>query len=173
MTSSEVAFGALLRPGDLVFVDSGAAEPVTLLHQLLRQRHRLPRVRLLLGYGFAGTIRPEHLDALDVTVLGGYGANADLVAAGAEVLPCRMADLPALLRDEAPRVDVVLLSCAPAAQDGTHSLGVTTDVVLQAAAGARAVVAEVVDQMPRTRGDAALRPSLITASAHTSRPLPG
>lgn len=172
MTAPEVDFGALLRAGDLVYVDSGAAEPVTLLRRLVDQRHRLPRVRLLLGYGFVGTIRPEHLDALDVTVLGGYGANAALTAAGADVLPCRMADLPMLLQDGTLRVDVALLSCTPPGENGDHSLGVTTDLGLQAAHGARAVVAELVDRMPWTRGDTVLRSGLVTASTWTARPIP-
>lgn len=172
MSTDVVDLAAMIRPGDRVLVGSGAGEPVALVQQLVEQRHDLRGVRVLLGYSVAGVVLPEHLDELDVTVLGGYGRNGALTCGGADVLPCRMADLPDLIESGELAVDVVLLSCTPADEHGVHSIGVTADVVLAACARARVVLAEVNDQMPRTAGDTGLPSAAITASVRTSRPLP-
>ena len=172
MTSAGADLADVLREGDLVMVGCGAGEPTGLLRELVERRHDLPPVRLLLGYRLTDVVQPQHLDALDVVVLGGYGSNASLVAAGADVLPVRVADLPGLVLDGPLRPDVVLLACAPAGPDGRHSLGVTADVVGQACSVARAVVAEVRSAAPRTRGHPPLDPSQVTAWTWCDEPLP-
>lgn len=173
-TDAEVIdLASVIRPGDRVLVGSGAAEPLALTRQLVEQRHQLRGVQVLLGYTVASTVLPEHTDELEVTVLGGYGKNSQLTHAGAvDVLPCRLGELPDLIADGILRVDVVLLCCSPADERGTHSLGVTADVLAEAATRARVVVAEVNDQMPRTSGDTSLPSAQVTAQVRTSRPLP-
>jgi acyl-CoA hydrolase len=154
-------------------VESGAAEPLTLTEALVAQRHALPDVKVLLGYTLTDTIRPEHLDELSVTVFGGYGRNAALAAAGAEVLPVHVSSMSALVSSGALRVDVLMLQAAPPVEEGTDlNLGATTDVLLEAARSARAVICEINDRVPRTRGDTLLPAGLVTHRIHTSRPLP-
>lgn len=170
--SGELDLAAILSPGDHLLVGSCAGEPLTLTQMLVEQRAALPPVRVLLGFTLTDTIRPEHLAELDVTVLGGYGRNASLVAAGSDVLPAHVSALPRLIESGRIPVDVLLVQCGPADRHGYYNLGVTTDVLLEAAARARVVVAEINDQMPRTAGDTRLPVDLVTHRVHTSRALP-
>lgn len=163
----------LLRAGDHILVGCGAGEPTTLVDHLLEHRHELPAgVRLLLGYNLTGAVRPELVGPPEVVVLGGYGANRALVDAGvADVLPVHQSSLPGMVLSGELRVDVAFVQCSPPDADGFHSLGITADVTTAATRVARVVVAEVNDQMPRTRGPC-LPADAITYAVHTSRMLP-
>jgi acyl-CoA hydrolase len=170
--SAAIELASLLRPDDRVLVACGAGEPAALTNMLVEQRLTLPPIDVLLGFTLMPTIRPGHLAPLHVTVLGGFGANAPLIDAGADVLAVHMSALPDLIAQRSLRVDVLMLQCGPADGRGMHNLGVTADVVLEAARTARVVLAEVNDQMPRTFGDTELPAGLITHQLRTSRGLP-
>lgn len=170
---SDLDLNQVLREGDSVLVASGAAEPLTLTESLAAQRHSLPDVTVLLGYTLTDTLRPEHLDRLSATVFGGYGHNAPLHAAGADLLPAHVSATPSLISSGALSVDVLLLQVAPPVRaGGDFNLGATADVLIDAAKAARAIVCEVNDQVPRTHGDTVLPADLVTHQIHTSRPLP-
>ena len=172
MSATEIDLADVLREGDLILVATGAGEPVGLLEQLVRRRHELPRVRLLLNFRLTDVLRPEHLDAIDVTVLGAYGTNGPLVAAGADVLPVNNSDLPDLVEYGPIRPDVVLAVSAPPGEDGSYDLGVTADVAPIGCRVARAVVLEVNPNVPRTGGAARIPAELVTATSASDRPLP-
>lgn len=174
MTREQVPdLGRVLRAGDHVFVGEGAAEPLALTEALVEQRHALGGVTVLLGYTTRETFRPEHTDALRVTMLGGYGANGALARARPdEVLPCQLSTLPGLIVCGSVPVDAVLVQCSPPDRHGRHSLGVTVAGLPAALSRARVVVAEVNDRMPFTYGHAMLPADRIDLAVHTSRPLP-
>lgn len=172
-TGTEVVeLTSFLSPGDRVLVSAGAGEPTALTEMLVDQRHRLPEIDVLLGFTLAPTIPASHLSPLHVTVLGGFGTNAPLIDAGADVLPAHMSALPDLIAQQVLRVDVLMLQCGPVDERGMHNLGVTADLILEIASTARVVLAEVNDQMPRTFGDTELPTELITHQVNTSRALP-
>lgn len=155
---SEIAAGALdlagiVRPGDSVLWGHGTSEPLVLSEALMQQRSRIGRFSVFLGPTFSRTVQPEHADHVSFTGYCGIGANQALYAAGAmDIVPCHISQLPALIADGTLRCDVVMLQLSGPNADGMHSLGVSHDYILEAAARARVVIAEVNDQAPWTFG---------------------
>lgn len=153
----EVAPGALdlarfIRDGDTVGWGQACGEPGTLTAALVAQRSTLGRITCLTGIPVAGTLLPEHGDALRAVSYCGTGTNAALLDAGMlDVVPVNYSALPDLLRAGRLRVDVALVLVPPPI-DGRYSLGLAGDLVPDLVAGARTVIAEVSDRVPVTLG---------------------
>ena len=147
-----------LHHGDTVIWGQANAEPLTLTRALVAQRHRIGRLRLVLGIDRGRTLKPEHADAFEFVSYCGTGGNRQLARAGAlDIVPCAYSRLPALLRGGALKVDAVLLQLSPADSEGRHSLGLANDLLLAAIDAARVVVAEVNPDVPWTHGARTLR----------------
>ncbi|MES2261778.1 MAG: acetyl-CoA hydrolase/transferase C-terminal domain-containing protein [Pseudomonadota bacterium] len=150
-------FTPFIRPGDTVIWGQATAEPLTLTRALVAQRHRLARLRLVLGIDLGRTLLPAHADAFDFISYCGAGGNRQLARAGLlDILPCAYSQLPEQLRHGQYRVDVVLLQVSPADAQGRHSLGLANDWLIPALGGARTVIAEVNPDLPWTFGAATL-----------------
>jgi acyl-CoA hydrolase len=145
---------AIVKPGDHILWGQGTGEPQTLTEALVEQRAELGGVNVFLGSTFSTTLKPEHADHIHFTGIGGIGGNATLTRAGVlDVIPCHISSVPRLIAAGELRVDVVFVQLAPPGPDGRHSLGLVADYVAAAIARARVVVAEINDQVPRTRGE--------------------
>ncbi|HEX7968316.1 MAG TPA: acetyl-CoA hydrolase/transferase C-terminal domain-containing protein, partial [Stellaceae bacterium] len=171
----EFSTGALdlaqfLRAGDTVVVGQACAEPLTLTETLARQRAALGGVRVFLGPGFSGTLRPEHGDHIGFAGYAGSGHNQALARAGLlDVVPAHYCELPALFAQGTLRADAVLLQMSPPDAAGRSFFGMANDYQIDAARRARAVIAEINDQVPQTPGSE-LPPDLrIDAIVRTSR----
>jgi acetyl-CoA hydrolase len=161
----------IVAPGDHILWGQGTGEPQTLTEALVAQRADLGGVSVFLGSTFSTTLRPEHADHIHFTGIGGIGGNAVLARAGVlDVIPCHISSVPRLIAAGELRVDVVFVQLAPAGPDGRHSLGLVADYVAAAIAKARVVVAEINDQVPRTRGETGVGAADIDHAIHTSRP---
>lgn len=147
---------SIVRPGDRVFVGSACATPRTLLEAL--ERRRVPPEGVVLihfltdrvGVGDPPSTRYRHrvfYIGTDVRALLGSPAVE------VEYVPLSLADVPRLLRNRQPPLDVAMVQVAPPDPDGTCSLGVSVDVTHAAALAARTVIAEVCPAMPRTCGE--------------------
>ena len=144
----------IVAPGDHILWGQGTGEPQTLTEALIAQRADLGGVNVFLGSSFSTTLKPEHADHIHFTGIGGIGGNAVLARAGVlDVIPCHISAVPRLIAAGELPVDVVFVQVAPAGPDGRHSLGLVSDYVAAAMARARVVVAEINDQVPRTRGE--------------------
>jgi acyl-CoA hydrolase len=166
-----IDLGAIVKPGDHILWGQGTGEPQTLTEALIAQRADLGGVSVFLGSTFSTTLRPEHADHIHFTGIGGIGGNAGLARAGVlDVIPCHISSVPRLIASGELRVDVVFVQLAPAGPDGRHSLGLVADYVAAAIARARVVVAEINDQVPRTRGETGVSAADIDHAIHTSRP---
>jgi acyl-CoA hydrolase len=163
---------ALFNPGDVVLLADGAGEPTAILEALVEQRRCLPPIRLLLGMSVTDTVRAEHLDALDVNVLGGYGTNRPLVSAGAGVLPFPMSRIASLISSGALRVDVVLVQLTPPNHSGQASLGPTVGFLPAALRHARSVIAQVNEAVPWTSGDSLVSFDRLDHVVYADHPLP-
>jgi acyl-CoA hydrolase len=142
-----------IRPGDTVLWGQGTGEPRTLTEALVRQRAELGGVDVFLGSMFSDTLDPSHADHLRFRGIGGMGTNAALARAGVlDVLPCHISAIPGLIESGRLPVDVVMVQVSEAGPDGRHSLGLIADYLGAALTKARTVVAEINDQVPRTRG---------------------
>ncbi|MCW2584079.1 MAG: Acetyl-CoA transferase/hydrolase, probable acetate CoA-transferase [Klenkia sp.] len=162
----------VLRPGDLVVVAQGSGEPTPLLEQLVDAAATLTDVEVFVGLSHSGALRRPEAAGLSLVSFGAMGPLARLAAEGrVAVLPCHFSDVPRQLAQRAPGRVVVVLQVSPADAEGQHCLGLAVDHTWELLAGARAVVAEVNDQLPRTTAPRVHR-SQLTATVPTSRPQP-
>jgi hypothetical protein len=79
LEASAVDFTRLVEPGDTVVWTQGAGEPLDLIATLLEQRHEIGHFRVFLAGSYAGAVRPEHVDAVEVYGLGGVGTNRSVL----------------------------------------------------------------------------------------------
>jgi len=162
----------VVRPGDLVVVAQGSGEPTPLLEQLVDAAASLTDVEVFVGLSHSGALRRPEAAGLSLVSFGAMGPLARLAAEGrVAVLPCHFSDVPRQLTRRAPGRVVVVVQVSPADADGYHSLGLAVDHTWELLAGARAVVAEVNDQLPHTTAPR-VHASQLTATVPTSRPQP-
>jgi acyl-CoA hydrolase len=162
----------VLRPGDLVVVGQGVGEPTALLDQLVAAGPSLPDIEVFVGLSHSRVLSHPAARALSLVSFGAMGPLAPLAADGhVSVVPSNFVDLPRVLPLRAPGRLVVLVQVSPPDRDGQHSLGVAVDYTYELVPQARAVVAEVNDQMPVTSGPR-LHGSAFAAVVPTSRALP-
>ncbi|QTJ70518.1 acetyl-CoA transferase (plasmid) [Rhodococcus sp. ZPP] len=158
---------SLLRHGDLVVVAGGVGEPTPLLEQLLAAAPSGVEVFVGLSHSTALT-RSSSLPLLSFGALGPLARppnNAQL-----EVIPTHFDDLPRVLTHRGQKLVLLIQVAAPDPQ-GCHSLGMAVDHTYELIGHARAVIAEVNEQLPTTCAPR-LHHSTFTATIATSRPLP-
>jgi acetyl-CoA hydrolase len=149
---------SVIRPGDALISGQACAEPQTLIEALVAQRSRLSGCRAFVGSSYSGILRPEHADHLRLASYCGTGTNRALADAGVlEILPAPYSQLGALLRTRRLACDVVLLQVSAPNARGEYSLGLAVEYLAPAIEAARAVIAEVNDQVPWTYTEPLLR----------------
>lgn len=172
LRANDIDLKGMVRAGDTVFWGQGTSEPLTLSEALVRQRADLGRINVFLGASFSNTLQPEHADFLSFTSYGGIGANQRLSKAGVlRILPCHYSHIPALIARGELRCDVALLQLSAPNATGEYSLGVANDYMLDAARGARVVIAEINDQAPWTYSSEPPTRIRIDYLVHASRPV--
>ncbi|WP_091539480.1 acetyl-CoA hydrolase/transferase family protein [Modestobacter sp. DSM 44400] len=162
----------VLRPGDLVVVAQGVGEPTPLLEQLVRAGGSLRDTEVFVGLSHSAALTEDAARSLSLVSFGGMGPLARLAATNTvSIIPCHFADVPRLLALRAPGRLVVLMQVSPPNDDGFHSLGMAVDYTYELVGQARAVIAEVNEQLPVTSAPC-LHASAFAATVRTSRPLP-
>ena len=162
---------SVVRPGDGIICGQACAEPQTLLEALVAQRARLAGARLFLGASYSGIVKPEHADHLHLSSYGAIGQVRVLAHAGVlEILPVPYSQLGGLIRSGKIGCDVVMLQVSPPNSRGEYSMGLAADYLLPAIDTARALAAEVNDQVPWTHGDRVLRKEDFSLMVQSSRP---
>lgn len=162
---------AVIRPGDGVIFGQACAEPQTLTEALAAQRAAFSGAQLFLGINYAGIIQPLHSDHLRLSSYCGAGHNRALADAGVlDIHPHPYSRLGALIRARRIACDVVLLQVSPPNARGEYSLGLAADYLVPAIASARALVAEVNDQVPWTYAEPVLRREDFALLVESSRP---
>ena len=158
---ADLDFARLLRAGDTVGWAEATAEPVFLTRLLNQQAPRCPLFRLFFALTFDGDFAADHTN-VTVTALGGGGAGRRFFAAGAgNVIPANISNLPQLIADGRPRVDVVLLQVCGPDVAGNYNAGLGIECLREMIAGARLVIAQVNPELPWTHGDTLIEPGLI------------
>lgn len=153
--SSQFDFSSRVRADDVVTWPQGTGEPLGLTGRLVAQRHALPALELLVGMTTSKTLLPEQADRFRFRALNGAGSTRKLTVANvADILPCYVSAVPALVRSGAIRVDVVLLRVRPHPKPGYFTVGVMADFVPALVAAARCVIAEIDPRLPVTAQDA-------------------
>jgi acyl-CoA hydrolase len=141
-----------LRPHDVVGWPQGPGEPLALTEALVAQRADLHTPVLFFGLSSSPTLRPELAEHFAFRALNGAGTNRR-VSALADIVPCHVSTVPALLRSGDLRVDVALIQVKPLPTGG-FTLGVIADFTQALIRQARVVLALVNPALPVMRGDA-------------------
>ena len=95
------------------------------------------------------------------TVVPGRAIRRALRAGQVNFIRCPLSQAPALFASGTIAADILLLHLSPPAADGTHSLGVSCDVMPAVLARRPTVIAEISPAMPRTSGQTTVRPDQI------------
>ena len=153
-----VDLGSVIRPGDGILWGQACAEPQTLAEAVVAQRAAFSGAGVFLGVSYSGIVRPEHADHLRFSSYCGTGANRALADAGVlDIYPAPYSQLGPLIRERKIGADVVLVQVSPPNSRGEYSLGLGVEYLAPALQVARAIVAEVNDQVPWTHTEPLLR----------------
>jgi acyl-CoA hydrolase len=166
-----IEISSVVRPDDGILWGQACAEPRTLVEALVAQRSSFSGARVFLGSSYSGILRPEHADHLRLSSYCGTGTNRALADAGVlDIYPVPYSQLGALIRDRHIRADVVLLQVSPPNGRGEYSLGLAVEYLAPALEAARAVIAEVNEQVPWTQTEPLLHRKDFALLLETSRP---
>lgn len=167
---ADLDLSRFLRPGDHLVIGQACGEPVTLVEALLAQASEIGSLTAFIATSFSGTFTPAASAGLRIRSMGAMGTLRALSAAHAlEVISCHVGRVGPMIESGALRCDCAFVQVAPADHEGNHSLGLISDHVAAAVRTARVVVAEINDQVPRTRG-ASIAGSEIDYAVQVSRP---
>jgi len=162
---------SVVRPGDGIIWGQACAEPQTLVEALVAQRAHLSGVGVFLGSSYSGILTPQHADHLRLASYCGTGSNRALADAGVlEILPVPYSQLGVLIRNQRIKSDVVMVQVSPPNAKGEYSLGLGVEYLAPALSKARAVIAEVNDQVPWTYTEPLLRKEDFALAVPSSRP---
>lgn len=141
-----------VRPHDVIGWPQGPGEPLALTEALVAQRAEIEAPVLFFGLTQSDTLRPELAEHFRFLALNGAGTSRR-VSALADIVPCHVSAIPALLRGGHLRVDVALIQVRPLA-DGNFTLGVIADFTQALIEQARVVIALINPALPAMAGDA-------------------
>jgi 4-hydroxybutyrate CoA-transferase len=166
---------ACVTPGDSVYLGGNAGTPRVLADALAARASDLHDVRvahvLLLGTDpFGGEGARDSFSHL--SFFAGPGDRRAILEGRAEYVPCHLSEIPRLLREGRPPVDVALLMTAPPDRNGLLSLGTEVLASLTAAEVAKRVVVQVNPRMPRVHGNSFLHVDEVHAIVEAQEELP-
>jgi acetyl-CoA hydrolase len=160
----------IVRAGDGILIGQACAEPQTLVEALAEQRAAFSGARVFLGVNYSGILRPEHADHLRLSAYCGSGHNRALADAGVlDIHPHPYSRLGPLIRARAIPSDVVLIQVSAPNAKGEYSMGLAADYLVPAIECARAVIAEVNDQVPWTHTERLFRKENFALVVESSR----
>lgn len=150
--AAPIDFSGLIREGDLVVCGQATAEPVTLTEALMAQAIHLPPFRMMVGPVFSDTFSAVCAENVSFLSYGVIGNARRLAKAGRlDVIPSNYSTFCADFAARRHKADVVLVQLAEA-DDGGLSASLSNDYVIDAARGARLVIAEINPDAPFTFG---------------------
>jgi len=163
-----------LRPGARLYISGNSATPRHLAEALaevapLEGELSLGHV-LLLGSDPVAT--RDHPRVRHNAWFVGPADRAQVNDGRADYVPCHLSEIPRLVRQARPGVDVALLTVSPPDKHGFLSLGTEVMASLAAAEVAKKVVVQVNSRMPRVLGNSFLHVSQVDAIVECDEPLP-
>lgn len=148
---ASIDFSGLIRESDLVVCGQATAEPVTLTEALMAQAVHLPRFRMMVGPIFSETFSAASAPNVSFQSYGVIGNARRLAKAGRlDVVPSNYSAFCADFAARRRKADVVLVQLA--VSGGRLSTSLSNDYVIDAARGARLVIAEINADAPFTFG---------------------
>lgn len=165
---------AKIQPGHRVFVHGGAATPLFLLAELVRQAERLHSIELIHLHteGPAMEAEPTYKTRFrTMNLFVGRNLRDRIDYSAVDYIPCFLSEIPELFRVHR-LIDVALLHLSPPDRHGYCSLGVSVDIARAAVASAKIRLAQINSRMPRVHGDGWLHISNLDAFFEIDEPLP-
>ncbi len=163
-----------IRPGQRIFIGTGAGEPLELVQALSRRARELPDTEIvhLLTFGEAPYAHRELAQFFRVNSFFIAENVRGLIQEGlGDYTPIHLSDLPLLFDSGRLPLDVALIQVTPPDSSGLCSLGVSVDIVKRAAENAALVIAQVNPNMPRTQGNCFLHVHEIDVLVPSQAPL--
>ena len=148
-----------IRSGDRVVLGHAAGEPTCLTDAMVRNAaaYRDVEIDHMLVLGDCAYCHPEYAENFRHHALCVSPPAREAVENGrADFTPTFFYRAPRLFETTLP-VDVALVQVTPPDENGICSLGISVDYTLAAVKNAKLVIAQVNDQMPRTRGGSSVR----------------
>lgn len=164
----------LLRPGQRVFIGTGAGEPLELVEAMVRRAPELPDTEIvhLLTYGHAPYAHKEMTQYFRVNSFFIAENVRGIIQEGlGDYTPIHLSDIPRLFDSGRLPLDVAIVQVSPPDERGMCSLGISVDIVKSAVANASLVIAQVNPNMPRTLGDSFVHVYDIDVLVPTNAPL--
>jgi acyl-CoA hydrolase/GNAT superfamily N-acetyltransferase len=148
---------ARIEPGMSIFIGTGAAEPGTLLNDMLQSREtHLSDLELIQIVSMGNAICRKQIASARYrlkTFYSGWVASEAITAGRVDLIPCRFSRIPQLIARGQIAIDAAIVQVAPPTESGYCSLGIAVDAARQAMDKATVVIGEVNPWMPQTFGD--------------------
>jgi 4-hydroxybutyrate CoA-transferase len=166
---------SVITSGKRVFMETNCSEPLSLIAALMRARDRLEDVEIVQGFyrdkscPYAQPGMNKHFRIASFHASGAIGEA--LKEGWADYIPVHLYDIPRLCSEGPLPIDVAVVQLSPPDEEGYCSFGITVNFAKPVAESARILIAEINDQMPRTRGDTLIHISRVKYAAEHSHPL--
>ncbi len=146
-----------IRPGMVIFIGTGAAEPSTLVECLTTSgAGNLQDLEIIQVASFSNALTAARLRNLKFrlkTFSSGSVVEEAISAGRVDLIPSRLSRIPQLMEVPHFRVDAAFVQVTPPDETGNCSLGIAVDAARQAMERASLVVGEINPRTPRTFGD--------------------
>src|SRR5512141_1292984 len=165
---------ACVRSGDHVWLHGGCNNPEELVKALVGRAGELRDVELkhILTFGAADHVDPRYEGSFrDCSLFTGPNVRQAVNEGRADWVPVFLSEIPDLVRSRVIPVDVAFIHISPPDEHGFCSYGVGVECTKAASEAARAVVALVNRQMPRSLGDCFIHVSRLTHVVEIDRPV--
>jgi len=163
----------LIPNGGRAFLHGGAATPTPLV-EALAKRTDVEGVRVYHMHteGPMPIVAKECEGRIRSVSLFSGAATRPVIAEGrGDFMPVFLSDIPPMIRSGRIALDVAIVQLSPPDDHGWCTLGTSVDVALAAFESAKIVIAEINEQMPRTRGESFVPFSKVAAFIATNRPM--
>ncbi len=174
--SNKVEWAEFIKSGDRIFIGSNAAVPNALIDSLIDDAPYLRDLEVV-HIGTQSPDRwaePEYRDRFKVNTffINGNKIRQAVDEGRADYTPCFLSEITRQFTNETLPLDAALVMVSPPDDLGYCSLGVSVDVVLEAARSAKHIIAQINPLMPQTNGQSFLHVSEFSASVEVSQVLP-
>jgi acyl-CoA hydrolase/GNAT superfamily N-acetyltransferase len=146
-----------IEPGMCIFLGTGAAEPRTLVKELMNSdADNLQDLELfqLLSFGDAISIQKLQTQKFRLkTFFSGWVAKDAITAGRVDLIPSRFSRLTQLVNSRRIPFDVAFIQISPPNRLGYCSFGISVDVARQVMNQASVVVGEINPDVPQTLGN--------------------
>ncbi|MGB4771947.1 MAG: acetyl-CoA hydrolase/transferase C-terminal domain-containing protein [Chitinophagaceae bacterium] len=165
---------SIIKSGDRVFMHGSAQTPVFIINELAKQANRLRDVEIvsISVYGDLEIAKPGYEKSFLLNSMFVSGTLRQAVNEGrADYIPVFLSEIPELFKRNILPIDVAIVQVSVPDQHGYCSLGVSVDVARSAVNTAKAVIAQVNPNAPRTHGDGLIHASRFKSMVYCEDPM--